>query len=107
MRTLRLNWKLTVSTLVFALCIAPTLVSYSPYFFRWDDSDYLWRSVAVSKAFWSGNMHEMRITMVNIRPPVMTLLGLPWGPLPSWDAAGKCFVTLAGFTALFAACCWF
>jgi hypothetical protein len=45
--------------------------------------------------------------MVGIRPPVMTLLGLPWGPLASWDAAGKCFLTLTAFTAFFAACCLF
>jgi hypothetical protein len=30
----------------------------------------------------------------------MTFLGLPWGPLASWDAAGKCFITLTAFTAL-------
>jgi len=45
--------------------------------------------------------------MVSIRPPVMTLLGLPWGPLASWDAVGKCFITLTAFTALFVACCLF
>jgi hypothetical protein len=37
----------------------------------------------------------------------MSLLGLPWGPLASWDAAGKCFVTLAAFTAFFVAICLF
>jgi hypothetical protein len=104
---MRFNGKLLVSIVVFALCIAPTLVSYAPYSFRWDDSDYLWRSVAVSKAFWSGNAHEMRTAMVSFRPPVMTLLGLPWGPLASWDAAGKCFITLTAFTAFFVACCLF
>jgi hypothetical protein len=35
----------------------------------------------------------------------MTWLGLPWGPLASWDAAGKCFITLAAVTALLAALC--
>jgi len=49
----------------------------------------------------------MRTAMVSIRPPVMTLLGLPWGPLASWDAAGKCFITLTAFTAFFAALCLF
>jgi hypothetical protein len=101
---MRFNWTLPASIVVFALCIAPTFVSYTPYSFRWDDSDYLWRSVAVSKAFWSGNAHEMRSAMVSMHPPIMTLLGLPWGPLRSWDAAGKCFMTLAAFTALFVAC---
>jgi hypothetical protein len=104
---MRSNGKLILSIAVFALCIAPTIISYKSYKFTWDDSDYLWRSIAVSKAFWSGNIHEVRSTMVHFRPPVMTLLGLPWGPLRSWDAAGKCFVTLTGFTAFFAACSLF
>lgn len=102
-----LNRKLLFSTLVFAGCIVPTLVSYAPYSFRWDDSDYLWRSIAVSRAFWSGNRHELVKAMLSIRPPVMTLLGLPWGPLASWDAAGKGFITLTAVTGFFVACCLF
>jgi hypothetical protein len=35
----------------------------------------------------------------------MTLLGLPWGPLTSWDGAGKCFITLAAVISLLAASC--
>lgn len=45
--------------------------------------------------------------MRSIRPPIMTLLGVPWGPLSSWDAAGKCFVTLAVITAVLVALCVF
>lgn len=104
---MRLDWKYTAAILVFALCIAPTVVSYAPYSFTWDDSDYLWRSLAASRAFWSGHRHELGIAMVGIRPPVMTLTGLPWGPLTSWDGAGKCFVTLAAFVALAASSCLF
>jgi hypothetical protein len=37
----------------------------------------------------------------------MTLLGLPWGPSASWNAAGQCFVTLAALEALLAACSFF
>ena len=101
------SWKRLVASVIFSLCIASTLVSYLPYSFRWDDSDYLGRALAVSKAFWSGHAPEMRVAMVSVHPPIMTLLGLPWGPLSSWDAAGKCFITLATFTALFVACCFF
>jgi hypothetical protein len=104
---MRSTWKVLLSILVFAVCVAPTLVSYEPYLFAWDDSDYLWRSIAVSKAFWLGHRHELGIAMRSIRPPVMTLLGLPWGPLASWDAAGKCFITLTALTALLVACCLF
>jgi len=43
---------------------------------------------------WDGRTH-----------PAMTLLGLPWGPLASWDAAGKCFITLAAVISLLAASC--
>jgi hypothetical protein len=103
----RPKWTLLLSTLVFALCITPAVVSYEPYSFTFDDSDYLARSIAVSQAFWSGNKHGLRVAMVNDRPPVMTLLGIPWGPLTSWDAAGKCFITLAVLIAFFIAACLF
>jgi hypothetical protein len=99
--------KALMLSVVFVLFIAPTLVSYAPYSFRWDDADYLWRSIRASQAFWSGNGHDLLSAMVSIRPPVMTLLGLPWGPLASWDDAGKCFITLTGLTALSAACALF
>ena len=102
-----IDWKLLSSSIVFALCIAPTLVSYVPYFFKWDDSEYLWRSINVSRAFWSGHRHELINAFVSIRPPIMTLLGLPWGPLWSWDAAGKCFITLTTIMAALVACCLF
>ena len=79
-------------------------ISYQPYVFEWDDSEYLLRSIAVSRAFWSGNVHGLG-AMVSIRPPAMTLLGLPWGPLASWDAAGNCFITLAAVISLLVAAC--
>lgn len=91
--------------ILFAFCIAPTFISYQPYIFGWDDSDYLLRSIAVSRAYWSGNIHGVIGAMVSIRPPAMTLLGLPWGPLESWDAASKCFITLGAVVALLAASC--
>ena len=37
---------------VFVLCIASTFISYRPYAFHWDDAEYLWQSIGVSKAFW-------------------------------------------------------
>lgn len=43
--------------------------------------------------------------MVSIRPPAMAWLGLPWGPITSWDAAGRCFITLAAVISLLAALC--
>lgn len=97
--------KWLVAAALFAFCVAPTFISYQPYLFRWDDSDYLLRSIAVSRAFWSGDVHGLGVAMVSIRPPAMTLLGLPWGPLASWDAAGKCFITLAGMISLVVALC--
>ncbi len=97
--------KCLVAAALFAFCVAPTFISYQPYLFRFDDSDYLQRSIAVSRAFWSGNLHGLGGAMVGIRPPVMTLLGLPWGPLASWDGAGKCFITLDAMISLLAALC--
>jgi hypothetical protein len=96
--------KRLVAAALFAFCVAPTFISYRPYLFSWDDSDYLQRSVTVSRAFWSGNVHGLG-AMVSIRPPAMALLGLPWGPLASWNAAGKCFITLAAVISLLAASC--
>lgn len=90
---------------LFAVCVAPTFISYQPYCLRWDDSDYLFRSIAVSRAFWSGNLHGLGAAMVSIRPPAMTLMGLPWGRLENWEDAGKCFITLAAATSLMAASC--
>ncbi len=97
--------KWLVVAAIFALCVAPTFISYQPYRFNADDSDYLYRSIAVSRAFWSGNVHGIGVAMISIRPPVMTLMGLPWGSLPTWQAAGNCFITLAAAIALLVALC--
>ena len=107
----RSKWLVAAS--VFAVCIAASFISYQQYVFRWDDSGYLQMSIAVSRAFWSGNAHgiahlrEIGAAMYSFRPPAMTLLGLPWGPLAAWDAAGKCFFTLAILISFFAASCLF
>jgi hypothetical protein len=105
------KWLIAAS--VFAVSVGPTLVSYQPYVFRWDDSGYLGQCIAVSRAFWWGSAHgvahlrEIMAATNSIRPPMMTLLGLPWGQLTSWDAAGKCFLTLAVLQSFFASLCLF
>ena len=71
--------KWLVVAAIFALCVAPTFISYQSYMFKQDDADYLYRAIAVSRAFWSGNVHGIGVAMISIRPPVMTLMGLPWG----------------------------
>jgi len=88
---------------IFTLCVAPTFISYQPYSFQWDDSDYYARAIAVSLAFWSENLNALGSFMISHHPPAMTLMGVPWGPLRSWNAAGKCFVTLAALISLLAA----
>jgi len=97
--------KWLVSAALFGFCVGPTFISYQPYLFRWDDTEYLLRSIAVSRAFWSGNLHGLGAAMVSIRLPAMTVLGVPWGPLVSWDGAGKCFITLDAMISLLAAFC--
>ena len=105
------NSKRFAAVALFALCVAPTFISYRPYVFTWDDSEYMYRSVMVSRAFWSESLHgisHLRAIgegMYSIRPPAMTLMGLPWGSLTSWDASGKCFITLAAAIGLLAASC--
>src|ERR1035438_8470581 len=97
--------KSAVAVALFAFCVAPAFISYQPYLFQWDDSSYLQRSIAVSRAVWAGNVHGVKEAMVYGRPPALTLLGLPWGALASWDAAGKCFVSLAAVISLLVALC--
>ena len=99
------TFKLLTIVALFALFIGPTFISYTPYEFQWDDADYLARSVTVSRAFWSWNEKAVLDGMVSIRPPMMTLLGVPWGSLATWNAAGNCFITLAALTACMAALC--
>jgi len=57
----------------------------------------------VTRAFWVGDLHGVLSLMVSHHPPVMTLMGVPWGTLTSWNAAGKCFVTLAAAISLLVA----
>jgi hypothetical protein len=105
------NYKLLAIAVVFAACIAPTFISYQPY--GWDDSDDLQMSSGVSRAFWSTELHGVAhlraigAAMYSFRPPAMTLLGVPGGALTSWDAAGKCFVTLGAVISLLAATCFY
>src|SRR5215471_13895469 len=96
----RFKWLLVGA--LFALCVAPTFISYQRYLFSWDDSDYLEQSIDVNRAFWSGSVHGLG-AMVGIRPPAMAFMGLPWGRLTSWNAAGDGFVSLAALTALLVA----
>ena len=90
---------------IFAMCVGVTFISYQPYLFEWDDADYFARSILVSEAFWHWNPDALVNGMVSIRPPVMTWMGLPWGALASWNAAGNCFITLASAVAVLAAAC--
>lgn len=106
------KWQWFVAAAVFTCCMAPTFISYQSYVFRWDDAGYLHDSIMVSRVFWSGSAHgvahlrDIANALRGIRPPAMLLLGLPWGPLVSWDAAGKCFLTLAAVESLLAAFCF-
>lgn len=95
------TWFLVASLFVF--CIGPTFISYQSYRFGWDESDYFARSIAASRAFWSGDSKALGAAMVSIRPPMMTFMGLPWGPLKTWNDAGNCFITLGASIALMAA----
>lgn len=91
---------LFLTAILFAVCSASAFISYEPYIFQWDDSDYFARSIGVSLAVWSGNSREVGAWMISHHPPAMTLMGVPWGPLVSWPSAGYCFVTLATIIAL-------
>jgi len=46
--------KWLVVAVLFGLCVAPTFISYRPWVFTWDDSDYLSRSIEVSRVFIPG-----------------------------------------------------
>jgi hypothetical protein len=104
---------LIVAILAFASCIAPTFISYAPYVFTFDDADYMWRSIAVSHAVRASDQHgiarlrEVIAAMYSLRPPVMTLMGLPWLPQASWHAVGNSLFTLAAVISFVAAFCLF
>ena len=59
----------------------------------------------VSRALWSGHLHGLGALLSADHPPAMMLLGIPWGPITSWESASKCFYTLAALQSLLAASC--
>jgi hypothetical protein len=86
-----------ITSVIFAVLVGPTFISYEPYQFHWDEAEYVTRAITVSQWYWSGRWSRIDGPipgMVSVRPPAMTLLGLPWGYLSSWSDVGKCFVTL-------------
>jgi hypothetical protein len=97
--------KSVIAVAIFVCCVAPTFISYQPYVFRWDDADYMRRAVQVGRSFWLGDLHRVLPAMVGPRPPAMTLLGLPWGLLQSWESIGSCFISLGAAISLLAAVC--
>jgi hypothetical protein len=62
------RWLLVAA--LFAFCVAPTVISYQPYLFAWDDADYLVRAIPLSRAFWSGNIHGLMSAMVTNTYPL-------------------------------------
>lgn len=87
----------------FALGAGSTFISYRPYRLMWDDSDSVVRSMMLSRSLWAGDWPGVLRATVNTHPPVLSLLGFPWGPIASWDAVGRYLVSLALLTSL-AAC---
>jgi hypothetical protein len=96
-----LNW--TILGLLVAACLAPTFISYKPITLSWDDTDYLVRAVAASRALSSGDIQALGSAVVSVHTPAMTFMGLPWGPLASREEIGRCFFTLAAIIAVLAA----
>jgi hypothetical protein len=92
-------------TALLTACLGPTFISYKPMKLSWDDADYLARAVAVSRAFWSGDVHGLGAAMVSVHTPIMTFLGFPWGPLRSSSNVGNCFFALTAVIASLAAVC--
>jgi len=107
MKTILAGLKPWITTVLFALLIAPAFISYKPSLVRWDDADYLLRSTLVSRAFWSADLPGMLRGMVSSRPPAMTLLGIPFGPIQNWAATGNCYVVLALAIACTIALCFY
>lgn len=99
------SWKWLIVPALVTACLGPTFISYKPIQLSWDDSDYLVRTVAVSRAFWSGDVHALGAAMVSVHTPVMTFLGFPFGLLTSWSSVGNCFFALAMAIASLAAVC--
>ncbi len=92
---------------LFACCAAPCFISYRSHFLFPDGADSLARSIMVSRALWSWHLHGLGALLSADHPPAMMLLGIPWGPITSWEGASKCFYTLAALQSLLAASCLF
>lgn len=88
---------------VFALGVGSTFISYQPYRLMWDDSDSVLRSMTLSRSLWAGDWLGVLRATVNTHPPLLSLLGIPWGPIIAWGAVGRYLVSLALLTSL-AAC---
>jgi hypothetical protein len=97
--------KWAMVALLVAGCLGPTFISYKPIVLSWDDSDYLARAVAASRALWSGDIHGLGSAVVSVHTPAMTFMGLHWGPMKSLDEIGRCFFALAALIAVLAAAC--
>ena len=89
-----------IAIAAFLFCVAPTFISYRSYIFQWDDANYMMRAVQVSRNLWKGDMDWVLAAMVGAHTPAMTLLGLPWGPLRSWQSTGDCFIALGAAISL-------
>ncbi|MGA9465809.1 MAG: hypothetical protein WBV28_23670 [Terracidiphilus sp.] len=94
-----------IAAALFACCAAPCFISYRSYFLFPDGADSLARSILVSRAFWSGHFHGLSTFLSADHPPAMMLLGIPWGPIASWESASKCFYTLAALQSVLASSC--
>jgi hypothetical protein len=97
--------KLLIAAALFACCAAPCFISYRSYFLFPDGADSMARSILVSRALWSGHFHGLSPFLSADHPPAMMLLGIPWGPITSWEGASKCFYTLVALQSIFASSC--
>jgi hypothetical protein len=97
--------RLFLATALFACCAAPTFISYRSSFIFPDGADSLARSIMVSRVLWSGHLHGLGTLLSADHPPAMMLLGIPWGPINTWEGASRCFYTLAALQSLLAASC--
>jgi hypothetical protein len=95
-----------VSGILFALLIAPTIISYRSYAFQWDDAGYLEQAINFANHVWSGDRHAVSDDLsIDRRPPLMRFIGLPWGMTRSWENASRYFVTLELLQGILAAIC--
>src|SRR5260370_12527372 len=76
---------------VFLGCVAPGILSYTPYKLYWDEAYYAHRVVCMNREFYALNLKGVESCLAGThKGPSIELVCLPWGPAGRTES-GVCF----------------